>query len=230
MRESGRIDAIHKSKTDLVYGILKKEILNNRWGTGERRNAQEIAKALGVSRTPVNEASKLLELEGLLKVLPQVGLEVPELTPQEVEEIFQIRSALLGLATAQASKHITEKSLKALQELDEEMDRCISAEDFDGFIKCNRKFHQMIYESCRMPHLIMLVERYLDSSYRYSRYFRFLPEILNSSAQNHKEILDALKKRDFAAAKSAGERDALHFGETLSAYLARNEQEKEERS
>jgi DNA-binding GntR family transcriptional regulator len=81
-----------------------------------------------------------------------------------------------------------------------------------------------------MPHLIMLVERYLDSSYRYSRYFRFLPEILNSSAQNHKEILDALKKRDFAAAKSAGEKDALGFGEALSAYLARNEQEKEDRS
>ena len=57
MKESGRIDAIHKSKTDLVYGILKKEILSNKWGTGERRNAQEIAKALGVSRTPVNEAS-----------------------------------------------------------------------------------------------------------------------------------------------------------------------------
>ena len=212
MKEANRVSAIHKSKTDLVYSLLKREILENKWEIGERRNAQEIAKNLGVSRTPVNEASKLLEMEGLLKVLPQVGLEVPDLTPQEVEEIFQIRSALLGLATAQASKHITEKDLKSLQDLDEEMDRCISAEDFDKFIKYNRKFHQIIYEACQMPHLIMLVERYLDSSYRYSRYFKFLPNILTSTAENHKGIMEGTEKKGLCRRQNRrGERCAAFW-------------------
>lgn len=207
---------------ELVYETLKKAIIGGQWKIGERRNIKELSEALNVSRTPVLEASKLLEMEGLLRILPQVGLEVPRLTSEDVEEIFYIRGALSGLATEHACRHLKEKEIEKLGNLVESMDQFVEEEDYEQFSKLNRAFHNCVYKNCKLPHLIMLLERYWHNGNRYAQFFRHLPEARICSAQNHHRILAALKDRDEKKARIEAEKDSVDFGAALSAFLQQN--------
>jgi DNA-binding GntR family transcriptional regulator len=209
----------HKSKLELVYDTLKNAIVSGEWKPGERRNANEIGKILGVSRTPVIEASRLLGLEGLLKVLPQVGLEVTRLTSEEAEEIFYVRGALSGLAAVHACRHLTDKDLAKLEKMAQSMDLCTKDSNSEEFGRLNREFHHHIFRSCNLPHLIMMLERYWNNGNRYARYFGCLPGVMASTARNHHEILKALKERDEMRAKTAAEKNCFEFGIALSNYL-----------
>lgn len=209
----------HKSKTDFVYEVLKKNIFEGKWKPGQRRNADEIAKALRVSRTPVISAGKLLETEGLLRIIPQVGMEVPHLTKEGIEETFHIRGVLSGLATALACRSINEKGLKRLGDLVKLMDRCVPKRDYKRFSKLNREFHYTIFKNCGMPHVLMLLSRYWDSGSRYAKFFDYLPGVMASSAESHREILEALRKRDEAVARFAAEKDSLDFGLAIAKFL-----------
>ena len=209
----------HKSKLELVYATLKNAIVSGEWKPGERRNASEIGKILGVSRTPVIEASRLLELEGLLKVLPQVGLEVTRLTSEEAEEIFYVRGALSGLAAVHACRHLTDKDLAKLEKMAQSMDLCSKEANSEEFGKLNREFHYHIFRICNLPHLIMMLERYWNNGNRYARYFGCLPGVMASTVRNHHEILEALKERDEMRAKTAAEKNCFEFGIALSNYL-----------
>jgi len=209
----------HKSKTELVYETLKKYIITGKWEPGERRNADEIANMLKVSRSPVIAASKLLETEGLLKILPQVGMEVPKLTEEGVEEIFYLRGALSGLATAHACQHLKQKQLKKLKDLAELMDWCVLKNDHEQFSKLNREFHYTIFRNCKLSHLVILLSKYWDSGNRYAHFFSSLPKIMVSSATNHHEILEALEKRDEKTARIIAEKDSVDFGLEASKFM-----------
>jgi DNA-binding GntR family transcriptional regulator len=209
----------HKSKMELVYETLKTAITSGEWKIGERRNAIEIAKVLGVSRTPVIEASRLLEMEGLLRVLPQVGLEVPILTSEEQEEVFLIRGALSGLAAARACRFLDEKDLIKLETITQSMDSFAKEGNSEEFFKLNREFHQILFRNCRLPHVIMLLQRYWNNGNRYAPFFGQVPGIMDTVAQNHHRIISALKSRNENEAKAAAERNCFEFGAALADYL-----------
>ena len=209
----------HKSKTEWVYETIKRHILEGKWPPGERRNADDIARSLKVSRTPVVSASKLLETEGLLTIIPQVGMEVPSLTIERIEETFYIRGALSDLATALACRHLTQKDLEKLDSLVRLMNRSVLARDARSFSKLNREFHYAIFKGCKMSHLVMLLSRYWDSGTRYAKFFNRLPKIMISSAKRHYEIVEALKRHDEVGARSAAEKDSVDFGLAVARFL-----------
>jgi len=210
----------HRSKMQLAYDQMKESIVRGRWKAGQRRNASDIAGELRISRTPVIEASRVLEREGYLKILPQIGLMATLLTPEEVEELFLIRGALLGLATAEASRYLREEDLRALEHLLEEMRAAAATGDqTEEFVRLNRKFHQAIYRACRLPGLIAEVERFWGTSSRYVQLFKTLPPFYASSIKRHEAILGALKSRSYARVKQAAEEDTVQFGRALAAYL-----------
>jgi DNA-binding GntR family transcriptional regulator len=209
----------HKSKTEIVYDTLKKSIVDGKWQPGERRNAGEISKAMNVSRTPVIEASKLLETEGLLKILPQVGLEVPKVTKEKIEETFYIRGILSGSATLHACRHIKEEDLQKLEDLARLMEQCVSQKNYKKFSRLNREFHYSIFKNCKLPHLLILLGRYWDNGNRYAKFFKYLPEIMISSTKHHHDILEGLKSRDGEKARFAAEKDSVDFGLTVSKFL-----------
>jgi DNA-binding GntR family transcriptional regulator len=220
----------HKSKTELVYETIKQSIIECKWKPGERRNADEIAKSLGVSRTPVIAASKLLETEGLLTILPQVGLEVPSTTKEGVEEIFYIRGALSGLATEHACEYIEKKDLEKLEDLIELMDRCVKNKNFNRFAKLNREFHYCIFSKCKLENLLFLLSRYWDSGSRYAQFFKYLPDMMMHSSRNHRDILEALRRKDRKAARAYAEKDTTNFGLAIVKFLIEKGFSKEIRS
>ncbi len=209
----------HKSKKDLVYETLKESITNGKWEPGEKRNANEIGKKLGVSRTPVIEACKALEIEGLLRILPQVGIEVPQMTIEEVEEIFYIRGALEGLAAQRACRHMNNKDFEKLEEFFKTCNGHIKTESFRQYARVNKEFHLFICRCSNMPQLINLLERYWHSK-RYSwLLFSYMPEILISLEEDHRQIINSLKNREEEKARSRAEKHSHHFMAALVNFL-----------
>jgi DNA-binding GntR family transcriptional regulator len=222
MPTRGSRATLHRTKMQIVYEHMKDTIVRGKWKAGERRNASEIAEELGVSRTPVIDASHLLVREGYLKVLPQVGLEATQLSPREVEEVFLIRGALMGLATAEASRQIQGGDLRRLEDLLVEMKVAGKARSVDEFVGLNRKFHQIIYQACGLPGLIAEIERFWSNSSRFNQILRNLPPFYDSSVRRHEAILEALRNRDYARAKTEAELDTVDFGRAVAEFLRRS--------
>ena len=104
------------SSYELVYQKLRENILNGHYKHGDELRETAVGKEIGVSRTPVREALRQLELEGLVSIIPNKGAYVTGITRKDVEDIYAIRSLLEGLCARWATAYITEKQLDALEE------------------------------------------------------------------------------------------------------------------
>jgi DNA-binding GntR family transcriptional regulator len=218
-----RVVPEHKLKVDAVYDILRKMIISGKWKIGEKKNAYTLAQSLNVSRTPVIEASRLLAMEGLLKIHPQVGLEVPEVTPSEVEEIFLIRGLVSGFATFRACRNLLPADLENLKGILHRMDQYLDKKHYTRFVNVHREFHMYLYDRCDLPKLKMLAERYWNSGLRYLKLFHEVPGISLMASKFHQKILKALQNQDESGARFMAETEAHQFGAALSKFLSENE-------
>jgi DNA-binding GntR family transcriptional regulator len=212
----------HQSKKDLVYQTLKDAVIDLRWRPGEKKSFNEISGLLKVSRTPVAEACKLLEKEGWVIIRPQVGVEVAQLSAEEIEENFKIRGVLEGLAGLKALQHLTEADFLTLEHLCSEMEEASQKNnDLPTFIEKNHSFHKLICEASKMTELLKVLQHFWDNGKRYRVFYKHLPNVLKDSNQNHMEILSALKGKDVLSVRSKLEKDSWEFGEKLTQYLAK---------
>ncbi|MFN7001068.1 MAG: GntR family transcriptional regulator, partial [Elioraea tepidiphila] len=155
------------SRQEAVAEALRLDILRGRLGGGARLDIDEIAARHGVSRTPVRDALKQLESEGLVQVLPYRGVEVTALTDDDLRELFAIRIALERLAVAQAALRITEAELDGLRRILRRMDRLKQRDR--SWIALNIAFHDAIHAATRWPRLIEMIRIQRTNVERYVR-------------------------------------------------------------
>jgi len=182
------------SKTDMVAALIRELIMTGDLGGGEQLRQRDLAEQFGVSQTPVREAMRRLESEGLVVGDTHRGFTVAEPDAGRVEENFQIRAALESLAASLAARSIDEAGIGRLTDLNERM-RAL-AEDDPAYVEMNRQFHFAMYEYARSP-LLMSLMRLLWASLHGG------PKVLRThaeSARQHDEILAALRAHDADAA------------------------------
>jgi DNA-binding GntR family transcriptional regulator len=182
------------SKTDMVAALIRQLIITGDLGGGEQLRQRDLAEQFGVSQTPVREAMRRLESEGLVVGDTHRGFTVVEPDAGRVEENFQIRAALESLAASLAAKAIDDAGVARLADLNERM-RAL-AEDDPAYVDLNRQFHFAVYEYAGSP-LLMSLMRLLWASLHGG------PKVLRThaeSARQHDEILAALRARDADAA------------------------------
>jgi DNA-binding GntR family transcriptional regulator len=184
------------SKTDLVVALIRELVITGELAAGEQLRQRDLAQRFGVSQTPVREAMRRLESEGLLVCDTHRGFTVaaPELGP--VEENFQIRAALESLGASLAARKIDAAGLARLRDLNDRM-RALPDDD-PGYADLNREFHFAIYEYARSPLLLSLMRLLWASLHGGPRVARTHAE----SARQHDEILTALGNRDAAGASA----------------------------
>jgi len=184
----------YTSKTDLVAALIRELVITGKLAAGEQLRQRDLAQRFGVSQTPVREAMRRLESEGLLVCDTHRGFTVaaPELGP--VEENFQIRAALESLGASLAASKIDASGLARLRDLNDQM-RALPDDD-SGFAELNREFHFAIYEYARSPLLLSLMRLLWASLHGGPRVTRTHAE----SARQHGEIIEALYDRDAAGA------------------------------
>lgn len=183
------------SKTDMVVALIRELIITGELAAGKQLRQRDLAARFHVSQTPVREAMRRLESEGLVIGDAHRGFTVVEADSGATEENFQIRAVLEGLGASLAAPKIDEAGIAKLTELNERM-RAL-AEDDSSYPELNREFHFTLYEYAHSPLLLSLMRLLWQALHGGPRVARSRAE----STQQHEEIIDALRRRDSEAAQ-----------------------------
>jgi DNA-binding GntR family transcriptional regulator len=184
------------SKTDLVAALVRELIITGKLGAGEQLRQRDLAQRFGVSQTPVREAMRRLESEGLLVCNTHRGFTVLASDQSLLEENFMIRAALESLGASLAARKIDAEGLTRLRDLNDKM-RAL-ADDDPAFAELNREFHFTIYSCARSPLLLSLMRLLWASLHGGPQVSRTHAE----PARQHDDILTALCDGDAAAASA----------------------------
>ncbi len=178
----------------LVLETLRKAIVDLSLPPGKRLVEREIAREMGVSRTPVREALRHLELQGLVEHLPRKGCVVRDIDPEELEEIFSIREALEILAMRECTRR---GDLRVLEDARRTIDRGFQAleeNDVEGIHRSISTFNDVLVAACGMPRLIGLIRTYLDFVERYRRILVLSETRPAEILEEHADILRAVEE------------------------------------
>ena len=187
-----------------VFQAIQENILNGVYKENEELRENTIAKELGVSRTPVREALRQLELEGLVKIVPNKGACVTGITKKDVKDIYAIRSLLEGLCARWATENIIDEQIDELEEiilLSEFHLKRVKEGQTQQVIELDGKFHEILYEASNSR----ILKHVLSDFHKYVRMARKAsvanPERAERSIEEHKDILHAIKNHDTNAAE-----------------------------
>jgi len=184
------------SKTDMVAALIRELLMTGQLGPGEQLRQRDLAQRFGVSQTPVREAMRRLESEGLLSCDTHRGFTVVVADLGRVEENFRIRAALESLGASLAARKVDPAGLARLRDLNEQM-RALADGD-PRYAELNREFHFTVYEYAHSPLLLSLMRLLWASLHGGPQVSRTHAE----SARQHDAIIDALSAGDAAGASA----------------------------
>ncbi len=180
--------------TSQVYSILKEMIVNHRFRPGVRLNVEQLAKQIGVSRTPMWEAVQRLIQEGLLKSIPNRGVFMSELTPEIAIELYTVRGVLEGLAARLAVQKMTDdRIIDKMKRNMEEQRKVIERDDLIGYSRLSFEFHSMVSDLSENQILKEMLELIRNKMRPITMH---IEPILPRLYQDHLSIMKALIRRD----------------------------------
>ncbi|MCM1091066.1 MAG: GntR family transcriptional regulator [Butyrivibrio sp.] len=198
-----------------VFHKLRDDILSGKYEEHEELKEVAIGEELGVSRTPVREAFRQLELEGLIQIIPNKGAYVTGITEKDVQDIYMIRSLLEGLCARWATEHITKEQM-------EEMEENIYLAKFhaqkghlDQLAELDNHFHDIMYEACNSK----MLEHQLKDFHQYV--LRVRKKTLNNanrgpkSNEEHEQIMEAIKAGDADLAEKLANQHMINAYENM---------------
>ena len=181
---------------DVVFNTLRKAILTGTLKPGERLMEVHLANKLGVSRTPIREAIRKLELEGLVIMIPRRGAEVAQITEKSLKDVLEVRRALDALSVELACDRITEEELGTLKKACDDFETAVREKDVSVIAKADVALHDIIVKATGNQRLQQLVNNLAEQMYRY----RF--EYIKDSAyhalliEEHRRIYESIAARD----------------------------------
>ncbi|AWM15935.1 MULTISPECIES: GntR family transcriptional regulator [Bacillus] len=184
------------------YNQLKKMIFNGTFKPGERINETQLAKSFGVSRSPIREAMRLLEKDGLLKADDRNGFSITSLTAKDVDEIYKIRIPLEQLAVELVIDEANEEELAILEKQLEETEKAIhnGTEDTE-IISLNQRFHELLVDFSHNRHLKNLLE-HVNDLIHFCRILNYTGDHrAETILSEHRKIFEEVKKKNKEAAK-----------------------------
>ena len=196
----------HRPLRELVYEELKKKILKGIIKPGTRIMEVDLAEKLGVSRTPVREAMRKLEKEGLVIIEPRRGAYVSDISLPEMVDVLIVREDLEGLAAYLATSRISEDDLNVLENIIEGYRKAIEEEDIDTIIRLDEKFHKKIVSCTRNNTLIKLSSIVQESALRFRYLYYNDVSRYRPMAVEHQKIVNAIRSGDAAMAREVADK------------------------
>lgn len=188
---------------DVVFQTLRQAILRGELKPGERLMEIHLAQKLGVSRTPVREAIRKLELEGLVLMIPRKGAVVAEITVTDLEDVLEVRMALEELAVKLACRKITEEQLNAMRQREEIFRKSLYGDDVAACAQADMEFHDAIYAATGNSRLVQILNNLREQMYRYRLEYIKDEEKRQILLAEHRKIYRALCSRHVEEAKQA---------------------------
>jgi len=190
---------------EVVCETLRDAIRKGKLKPGERLMESQLAEDLGVSRTPVREAIRKLELEGYVIMMPRRGTYVANLSIRDVNEVFEIRTSLDSLASGLAAERITDEELERLQRLLVAIGGYIEENDMDKIVECDTEFHDLLYQASRNSRLVGIIFNLREQLTRFRSTSMAFPGRLKATLEEHRRIVEAIAQGDVAEARAAAE-------------------------
>ncbi|GBG58190.1 GntR family transcriptional regulator [Sporomusaceae bacterium FL31] len=186
---------------EVVCETLRDSIRNGVLQPGERLMEIQLAEELGVSRTPVREAIRKLELEGYVIMLPRRGTYVANLSIKDINEVFEIRTALDVLATGLAAERITEEELEQLERLLVQIGEYIEQNDMEKIVEIDTQFHDILYRASRNDRLVGIINNLREQLTRFRSISMSYPGRLKKTLEEHSRMVEAIAQRDVELAQ-----------------------------
>lgn len=181
---------------DVVFQTLRTAILKGDLKPGERLMELQLAAKLGVSRTPIREAIRMLEQEGLAITIPRRGAEVARMTEKDMEDVLQIRCSLEDLAVRVSCDKINAAELEELREAMEDFERQVETDNVSEIAKADVVFHDIIYKAADNPKLLVLLNNLREQMYRYRVEYLKDKSIYPRLVREHRHMYEALMNKD----------------------------------
>lgn len=194
----------HGSRGELVYRKLRDAIAQGALKPGQRVMEIEVAGWLKVSRTPVRDAIRRLESEGMLAHEPRTGLVVAKLDRQAVMELYVMREVLEGTAARLCARHASDLEVLELQDLVKHEQQLKT--DYEALARHNRRFHEAVHRGAHNRYLEKSLSAVNDSMWLLGGSQMLLPHRAKAALAEHSEIVRAIQKRDAEAAEEAARR------------------------
>ena len=179
---------------DVVFNTLRQAILRGELKPGERLMEIQLANKLGVSRTPIREAIRKLELEGLVLMIPRKGAEVADITEKSLKDVLEVRRALEELSVKLTCDRITKEEIKELEQAAENFRKTMKSKDITEIAEADVRFHDVIYTATKNQKLIQLLNNLHEQMYRYRIEYLKDEEVYPKLLKEHKEIIERINR------------------------------------
>ncbi len=188
---------------DVVFNTLRQGILKGDLKPGERLMEIHLANRLGVSRTPIREAIRMLELEGLVTMVPRKGAEVARISKQDLRDVLEVRRSLDSLAVSLACERISEEEKEALTLAENDFEEAVATQDVTLIAQADVSFHDVILKASKNGRLMQMVNNLAERVYRYR--LEYIKDKRNHArlVEEHRRIMKYIDDGDKANACSA---------------------------
>lgn len=186
----------YKPLRELVFESLREAIISGHLHPGERLMEIQLAEELGVSRTPVREAIRKLELEGLVLMIPRKGAYVSQISMKDIADVFEIRSALEGLAARLAAERATDDEIEQMERVLVRISESADRDDVSSAVSFDADFHERLIGSSHNGRLSQIVSNLREQIQRFRLTSLSHPGRVKLALEEHKKILEAISLRD----------------------------------
>lgn len=181
---------------DVVFKTLRRAIITGEFAPGERLMEITLAKRLGVSRTPVREAIRKLELEGLVVMVPRKGAHVASITEKSLREVIEVRSVLEEFAASLACERIDDGDIQDMKNIHEQFVKAVHTADMMKMVDGDERFHDAIFRAAKNERLLSIIANLREQFYRYR--LEYIKDMNNHSIliQEHEQLMNAIFSHD----------------------------------
>jgi len=186
---------------DVVFNTLRQAILKGELKPGERLMEIALAEKLGVSRTPIREAMRKLELEGLVVMIPRRGAQVANITEKDLNDVLEVRIALENVAIEKACTRMSKEDMGRLWLAAKEFERTMAEGNLVRLAEADVAFHEIIYRASDNKRLNQVLNNLREQIYRYRVEYLKEEETRNVLVKEHEELTKAIRQRDIKKAQ-----------------------------
>ncbi|MBO8434486.1 MAG: GntR family transcriptional regulator [Tyzzerella sp.] len=203
---------------DVVFNTLRDAILTGKLQPGERLMENQLAEKLGVSRTPIREALRMLEIENLVKLVPRKGAQVLDMTEKDIINVLELRGALESLGVKLACKNMSEEDIEKLKLAEADVESALAGDDVEKMAEADQNFHDIIFNSTGNDKLIQIISNLDIQLYRYRlAHLRIKGQNQSIIKEQHTKIINAIENRlPKEGSEAANEHIKYHTEYTLS--------------
>lgn len=191
----------YKPLREVVFETIRNAIISGSLKPGERLMEVQMAERLGVSRTPIREAIRKLELEGLIIMLPRKGAYIADLSVKDLTEVLEIRAALEGMATGLAVTRINESEIEELELIALKFHKALENGDLEELLFQDSQFHETIFKASRNERLIQLNNNLREQVQRFREMYLKKINRSKKTSMEHFDIVEAISRRDISKAE-----------------------------